>query len=602
MDLATGASSRGLPQQMESLVMKHLIPQTMTAVLFLVLVLTLGSCGSSSDKVATELTEAEMLAAAEMAAKECTDAGGMVETDGSCTSADQIAAAVAAEAKECTDAGGVVETDGSCTSVDDRIAAAAAAEKAKACTDGGGRSEADGSCTSAADVAEEVAMACTAAGGRSNADGSCTIAASLLTEAVTAAAATKVTAIAAVQPDDSSGLGGTGGTVTSEIKYDSVKITDSANAADDDPMFEQAMDFGDGRTMHVRKMDADEDGNVVEEVVIVSTDIEPPKATPFAMVEGQMLDFDLDLTVDADSDGTAYNDFTALKVDQSMDDVLKLVKSGDFVSGPGTTTELSFAFEQEDGDTTMEGAQPVEAFETAGTYNGAMGTYRCNGTAACTVMLGAEDAITAMSAGWIFTPDAGATSDVQDADYQHYGFWLKKTTKDGATTYNEVATFADSEDDASGQNVDSVNGTASYEGGAVGVYVKNAFDPDGVIDTATSGHFKADASLMAYFGGGDVALNKQRTVTGTIDNFALAGGEENEWSVALEGRIDGGEVEEGTANGGGAVGSFSATFYGDVTPVENVYPAPSSVVGEFNANFVNGTVAGGFGAREMKEE
>ena len=38
-------------------------------------------------------------------------------------------------------------------------------------------------------------MACTAAGGRSNADGSCTIAASLLTEAVTAAAGTKMMAI-----------------------------------------------------------------------------------------------------------------------------------------------------------------------------------------------------------------------------------------------------------------------------------------------------------------------------------------------------------------------------------------------------------------------
>ena len=59
------------------------------------------------------------------------------------------------------------------------------------------------------------------------------------------------------------------------------------DAADDDPMFEQAMDFGDGRTMHVRKMDADDDGNVVEEVVIVSTDIEAPEATPFAMVPGQ---------------------------------------------------------------------------------------------------------------------------------------------------------------------------------------------------------------------------------------------------------------------------------------------------------------------------
>ena len=48
-----------------------------------------------------------------------------------------------------------------------------------------------------------------------------------------------------------------------------------------------------------------------------------------------------------------------------------------------------------------------------------------------------------MALGWIFTPDAGATSDVADADYLHYGFWLKKTTKDGATTYNEVETFAE---------------------------------------------------------------------------------------------------------------------------------------------------------------
>ncbi len=35
-------------------------------------------------------------------------------------------------------------------------------------------------------------------------------------------------------------------------------------------------------------------------------------------------------------------------------------------------------------------------------------------------------------------------SDVADANYLRYGFWLKKTTKDGATTeYNEVQTFAD---------------------------------------------------------------------------------------------------------------------------------------------------------------
>ena len=78
-------------------------------------------------------------------------------------------------------------------------------------------------------------------------------------------------------------------------------------------------------------------------------------------------------------------------------------------------------------------------------------------------------------------------------------------------------------------------GTASYEGGAVGVYVKNVFDSAGEIDTATSGHFNADASLTAHFGGPDVTANQENTVTGTIDNFVLQHGEENAWSVALKG-------------------------------------------------------------------
>ena len=81
----------------------------------------------------------------------------------------------------------------------------------------------------------------------------------------------------------------------------------------------------------------------------------------------------------------------------------------------------------------------------------------------------------------------------------HYGFWLKRTTdEDGVLTYNEVETFADSSVDAT-RSVASVKGKATYEGGATGVYVKNVFDSDGEIDTATSGHFTADASLTAYF-------------------------------------------------------------------------------------------------------
>ena len=84
------------------------------------------------------------------------------------------------------------------------------------------------------------------------------------------------------------GLGGSGvDTVTMDISREkdmaaTIKIADSANAGEDDPKFAQAMDLGHGRTMHVREMDADADGNVVTEVVIVSTDIAAPKAVAFA--------------------------------------------------------------------------------------------------------------------------------------------------------------------------------------------------------------------------------------------------------------------------------------------------------------------------------
>ena len=55
----------------------------------------------------------------------------------------------------------------------------------------------------------------------------------------------------------------------------------------------------------------------------------------------------------------------------------------------------------------------------------------------------ARAVLTATTGGWIFTPDPGATSDVADAEYLSYGFWLMRTTDaDGATTYNEVETFA----------------------------------------------------------------------------------------------------------------------------------------------------------------
>ena len=251
-----------------------------------------------------------------------------------------------------------------------------------------------------------------------------------------------------------------------------------------------------------------------------------------------------------------------------------------------------------------------EAFETAGTYNGAMGTYRCDRSSTdCMVTLDAKGAVTGVSDGWIFTPDPRATSDQPDYDYLNYGFWLKKTTdKDGVLTYNEVETFAGSSDTVS--NVTDVQGSATYNGGATGVYVKNLTKSDATLDTATAGHFTAAASLTANFGGTSVAADDQYSITGTIDKFVLSGGEENAWSAALKSVMftPGTGIASGSANGGGDPGAFNATFYGSTAPYDHdgdgadgtpmINRQPGSVVGEFGANFSNGSVAGGFGARK----
>ena len=69
----------------------------------------------------------------------------------------------------------------------------------------------------------------------------------------------------------------------------SVTVTENG-ATDDDPKFMPGEGLRRwGRTMHVRTMEANEEGNVVKEVVIVKTDIDAPTATPFADVDDQGL-------------------------------------------------------------------------------------------------------------------------------------------------------------------------------------------------------------------------------------------------------------------------------------------------------------------------
>ena len=233
-----------------------------------------------------------------------------------------------------------------------------------------------------------------------------------------------------------------------------------------------------------------------------------------------------------------------------------------------------------------------------------------------------------MSVGWIFTPDEDATTDQPDYEYLSYGFWLQKTTdEDGVLTYDEVETFATAHglDETGGSDLGDVLGTATYNGGAVGVYVKNVLDLQANVVTASSGHFSADVELNATFGGGAVAANDQFTIGGEITGFELSGGEENDWAVSLDladfsGREAGNDPGESlpgsshtrtfsgdaTGDSTAADGSWNGAFWGSSAAVDHdddtttgmINPQPVAVTGEFNANFTDGSTAGAFGANK----
>ena len=438
--------------------------------------------------------------------------------------------------------------------------------------------------------------------------------------AATMAAGTKATAIGveAGETDEAdAGLGGTDAPPTTDeqnegeynlaIKHGETSITVEGASEDDDVEFMQAADLGNGRTMHTRAMDADEDGNVVTEVVIVRTDIEAPKATAFAMVHD----------LDANPETAGEDDFQSV----DADNLAMIATTGITATGAGQITLLAAVPDNDDTDED----ETVAAFETAATFDDAPGTLKCAGDENCTVTLDAEGMITAFGDGWQFTPADDATVDVADADYLHYGFWLMKTTDaDGATTYNEVETFAEATGiPATGDlGLSAVVGTAGYKGGSVGVYVKNVLDDQANIVSATSGHFSADVELTANFGGGNVPDNNQFAIEGMVTDFVLQHGEENDWAVKLgladfSGRTGMGPGKEGPGNdfagtfSGVATGDSTAlpgtwngAFHGSSAAVDhdmdgdtpNINPQPVAVVGEFNANFTDGTAAGGFGA------
>ena len=297
-----------------------------------------------------------------------------------------------------------------------------------------------------------------------------------------------------------------------------------------------------------------------------------------------------------------------------------------------------------------------------GTYFGAPGQFRCLGVSAGSGDGNRNCALTRVSGKvvvrdtdsgddvastgrWSFTPDPDAMITVPDQDWIAYGAWL--TTPDqthgdhrlgvlfnGMDLYAPapVATTSGGEIDTNAFNPaapDGLRGSATYKGGATGIYV----------DGGDSGLFTADASLTAHFDKDSTAAKVDGTdyqISGRVDNFRGTdgvflgddteaspndpdGGGENDWVVLLgSASFDtSGSVgviapiaTAGSADGVPWTGMWNGRLFGPSVDADGDPTPPSGVAGQFWAEIDDTTptdadtgpttaVVGSFGANKQ---
>ena len=168
-----------------------------------------------------------------------------------------------------------------------------------------------------------------------------------------------------------------------------------------------------------------------------------------------------------------------------------------------------------------------------GTFHGLSGTFSCD--AACTISrlsdgkyqtAGTLTFMPTLKTGEGVPASATQVADleimIEDRDYMHFGYWKNASMKDGKPVYMVNAfsggTMASTTTETT-DSVQSIEGSAKYAGPASGQYVRKEVDSSANPTDLYHGQFTADANLTAYFGGDTVAVTKQGTIEGTIDNF-----------------------------------------------------------------------------------
>ena len=308
---------------------------------------------------------------------------------------------------------------------------------------------------------------------------------------------------------------------------------------------------------------ASNQGQITDDTIVVYSDVGAPDSTPIMEVYNGFAE---------DADNT---NLLAITISNAHNN---LIASSRFPTA-GRTATIPLTIDSTDDDVDNDDMTA----KLSGRFDGASGTFQCSG-GACTVRHTGGGYV--LDGDWTFRTSKNSKVKVPDGEFMYFGWWRQKTNTTGATAF-AYGTFSKVGSAVSGGGFATLQGSATYEGRAIGQYA--IYQPLGT--QSNHGEFKATARFTANF---DTDM-----LSGSVSGFNVSPG----WSLTLkETSMSNGTVTEGDVSWtiDGNIqdgGNWNGAFHSEIDPyVDHI---PDGLTGTFGAEYADvGELVGAFGTHK----
>ena len=308
---------------------------------------------------------------------------------------------------------------------------------------------------------------------------------------------------------------------------------------------------------------ASNQGQITDDTIVVYSDVGAPDSTPIMEVYNGFAE---------DADNT---NLLAITISNAHNN---LIASSRFPTA-GRTATIPLTIDSTDDDVDNDDMTA----KLSGRFDGASGTFQCSG-GACTVRHTGGGYV--LDGDWTFRTSKNSKVKVPDGEFMYFGWWRQKTNTTGATAF-AYGTFSKVGSAVSGGGFATLQGSATYEGRAIGQYA--IYQPLGT--QSNHGEFRATARFTANF---DTDM-----LSGSVSGFNVSPG----WSLTLkETSMSNGTVTEGDVSWtiDGNIqdgGNWNGAFHSEIDPyVDHI---PDGLTGTFGAEYADvGELVGAFGTHK----